>query len=389
MIASKKRPSRAKLLEKISHLEKLGSISATLNSTMDLNQLIKLIIDTAANLLVCETVSILLYDEESSSLYFTESSKSDVAKLAQTRVPLQNSLAGIIFIENKPLILDNVAEDPRHFSLAAKNVNFQTRSLVGVPMRIRDKVTGVVEALNKIHGSFTQDDLEILTIIASQAAVAIQNAKLVQDLQDAYNTTLEGWSSALDLRDKETNGHAGRVAEMTVELARRMGNNEERLVIFRQGALLHDIGKMGIPDHILNKPGLLTESEMDIMRQHPGYAFELLSPITFLRPALDIPYCHHEKWDGSGYPRGLKGEEIPLAARIFAIVDVWDALTSERPYRGSWPKERARAYIQEQAGIHFDPELVKTFIQMPDLLSNQSTQPGSAINDGNPRISLE
>jgi putative nucleotidyltransferase with HDIG domain len=186
-------------------------------------------------------------------------------------------------------------------------------------------------------------------------------------LQDAYNTTLEGWSSALDLRDHETQGHARRVAQLTIELAQKMGISHELQAVFRQGALLHDIGKMGIPDSILHKPGLLTDSEQQTMRRHPFFAYELLGPIAYLRPALDIPYCHHEKWDGSGYPRGLKGEDIPLAARIFAVIDVWDALTSTRPYRPAWPKEKARAYITEHAGMDFDPDIVKVFLNLPDL----------------------
>ena len=191
--------------------------------------------------------------------------------------------------------------------------------------------------------------LSLLEAVATQVAIAIDNAVLFADLQRsnlelalAYDTTLEGWSSALDLRDKETEGHTRRVTEMSVDLARAMGVSDAELVHIRRGALLHDIGKMGIPDSVLLKPGPLTEEEWKIMRKHPVYANELLSPIAYLRPALDIPYCHHEKWDGTGYPRGLKGEQIPLAARIFAVVDVWDALRSDRPYRGARHDEEIR-----------------------------------------------
>jgi putative nucleotidyltransferase with HDIG domain len=201
--------------------------------------------------------------------------------------------------------------------------------------------------------------------------VAIDNTEMFNDLQRsnielalAYDTTLEGWSCALDLRDKETEGHTQRVTEATVELARSLGVTDADLIHMRRGALLHDIGKMGIPDSILLKPGPLTDEEWVIMRKHPVYAFELLSPITFLRPALDIPYCHHEKWDGSGYPRGLKGEQIPVAARIFAVVDVWDALRSDRPYRAGWPLDKISRYIQEQTGTHFDPDITEAFLRI-------------------------
>src|SRR5581483_1480327 len=176
--------------------------------------------------------------------------------------------------------------------------------------------------------------------------------------------TIEGWSRAMDLRDKETEGHTQRVTEMTLRLARAFGVSDEQLVHIQRGALLHDIGKMGIPDSILLKPEALTDEEWAIMRQHPVYAYELLSPIAYLRPALDIPYCHHEKWDGSGYPRGLKGEQIPLAARLFAIVDVWDALRSDRPYRKAWTLERVCDHLHSLRGTHFQPEVVDAFLEM-------------------------
>lgn len=223
---------------------------------------------------------------------------------------------------------------------------------------------------------FTEEELALLQGIAHEAAIAISNAQLFEDLQQAnvelaqaYDTTIEGWSRALDLRDKETEGHSQRVTEMAMRLARAMGMSEDELVHVRRGSLLHDIGKMGVPDAILLKPGKLTDEEWEIMRLHPVYGYTLLEPITFLRPALDVPYSHHEKWDGSGYPQRLRGEQIPLAARIFAIVDVWDALRSDRPYRAGWPAEKALAHILDQSGTHFDPEVVEAFMQMigPEL----------------------
>jgi putative nucleotidyltransferase with HDIG domain len=186
------------------------------------------------------------------------------------------------------------------------------------------------------------------------------------EVAQAYDLTIEGWSHALDLRDHETEGHTQRVTEMTVHLARTLGVDEEALVHIRRGALLHDIGKMGIPDEILLKPGKLTAEEWAIMQQHPVYAYDFLAPIAYLRPALDIPYCHHEKWDGTGYPRRLQGEQIPYAARLFALVDVWDALCSDRPYRCGWPREEVCAYIRAGAGSHFDPRLVDPFLRLVD-----------------------
>ena len=188
--------------------------------------------------------------------------------------------------------------------------------------------------------------------------------KAHQSLLQAYDAVIEGWSRAMDMRDKETEGHTQRVAELTTRLAKMIGMDDQSLVEMRRGALLHDIGKLGVPDAILLKPGKLTEEEWIIMRKHPQYSFEMLSPDPYLRYALDITYCHHEKWDGSGYPRGLKGEEIPLSARLFAFADVWDALTSDRPYRAALTPEAAVQYIRESAGTHFDPRYVDTFLEI-------------------------
>ena len=180
-------------------------------------------------------------------------------------------------------------------------------------------------------------------------------------LEQSYDATLKGWARALDLRDRSTEQHTARVADLAIELAQEMGLSEPDLTYIHRGALLHDIGKMGIPDGILLKPGPLDAAEWAVMRQHPRYAYELLTPIEHLRPVIDIPYCHHEKWDGSGYPRGLRGEAIPLSARIFAVADVWDALTSSRPYRLAWTPERAIEYLRAQSGQHFDPIVVAAF----------------------------
>lgn len=182
-------------------------------------------------------------------------------------------------------------------------------------------------------------------------------------LQDAYEKTMEGWARALELRDRETEGHTQRVIDMTISLANALDiKDEEELRNIRRGVMLHDIGKMGIPDNILLKAGPLTDEEWELMRLHPVFAYELLHPIIYLRPALDIPFCHHEKWDGTGYPRGLAGEQIPIAARLFALADVWDALRHDRPYKTAWPLEKTIRYIQEQKGKHFDPQVVDAFL---------------------------
>ena len=199
--------------------------------------------------------------------------------------------------------------------------------------------------------------------------VPVQNLqRKMVELGIANDAIIDSFVHALDLREREAEGHTQRVAELTVRFARFFYDEESHLIHIRNGALLHDIGKMGIPESILTKPGPLTEEEWAVMRKHPQYAYDLLSPVVYLHDALDIPLYHHEKWDGSGYPHGLKGEEIPLSARIFAIVDVYDALTSNRPYRSAWAKDKALAYIESLAGSHFDPQVVQRFLE-PVMIS--------------------
>ena len=215
-----------------------------------------------------------------------------------------------------------------------------------------------------LHGSFnTFERLGKTHLLFSYLDVTDrENARL--ELAEAYEATIKGWSRALELRDPNTSGHTVRVAELTVRLARQFGIDGDELVNVERGALLHDIGKLAIPDRILQKPGPLSESEWVEMRKHTLFALEMLTPISYLRQALDIPASHHERWDGSGYPNGLTGEDIPFAARMFAVVDVWDALNSTRPYRASWPQEKTFKYIKENAGKQFDPAIVKVFLKM-------------------------
>lgn len=240
-----------------------------------------------------------------------------------------------------------------------------------LPLLIKGEVCGLIELYSR--GTIVRSTAwhEYSETLVRHAMIAIDNDQLVSrleksnaDLAEAYEASLEGWSHALDLRDHETEGHTKRVAAMTIYLARRMGYHDEQLVHIRRGALLHDIGKMGVPDSILLKPGALTDEEWKIMRMHPVYAYELLYPIEYLRPAIDIPYCHHERWDGTGYPRGLKGPEIPKAARLFAVADIWDALQSDRPYRSAWKPDQIREYIKSLSGTHLEPSIVDAFLEI-------------------------
>jgi len=290
--------------------------------------------------------------------------------IEKTRVRLGEGYAGKAAHERKTVMCHDAAICPKFLrqELAIRE-GFVT--YYAAPMVTKNRVVGVLETFHRRKKDPDGEWVSALEALATQAAIAIENSEMFADLERrnmelrlAYEATIEGWSRAMDLRDKETEGHTRRVTELTVQMARAMGLPEDRIVHIRRGALLHDIGKLGVPDHILLKTGPLTEEEWVIMRQHTTFAYEMLYPIEYLRPAIDIPYCHHERWDGKGYPRGLKGREIPLAARLFAPVDVWDAVTSDRPYRPAWPREKAIAALREGAGSHFDPEAVTFLLQV-------------------------
>ena len=241
----------------------------------------------------------------------------------------------------------------------------------GVPLVAKGVLKGVLEVFNRNSLNQDQEWLDYLDALSGHAAIAIDNSQMFEGVQrsnreliSAYDATIAGWSHAMDLRDKETEGHSQRVTELTQKLAMEIGINQSEMANIRRGAMLHDIGKLGVPDRILLKPESLSEEEWHLMRQHPQFSFEMLAPISYLKAALDIPYSHHEKWDGTGYPQGLKGEEIPLAARLFAVVDVWDALCSDRPYRKAWPKDKVLAHIKAGSGTHFDPKVVELFLRI-------------------------
>lgn len=281
-------------------------------------------------------------------------------------------LAGAVIAQREPLrIRENLDERLRSMAcpFPAREEGFA--AYYGLPLLVQGEPRGVLEIYHRGPLTLTADQGEFLLMLAQQGAIAVENVHILrelhavnQQLRQAYDQTLESLIGLLELRDDETEGHSRRVAEFTLRIAREMGISEEQLVHVRRGALLHDIGKVGVPDAILLKKGPLTAEEWAVMQRHPIMAFEVLSKIPFLRPALDIPYCHHERWDGSGYPRGLQGNQIPLAARIFAVVDVWDALLSRRPYRPPWPRERVRDYIRGQAGKLFDPAVVEVFLRL-------------------------
>jgi PAS domain S-box-containing protein/putative nucleotidyltransferase with HDIG domain len=354
--------------------ETLGRVSQAMNAVLEMPALLDSICKESARLFNVESAHIWLVKKnaEDGSEYLQGIAGFGRGRdqVVGMRVPLGDPInLGARVIRARQPVCINEVKDELHTGLSSI---FKVASILGVPLFKGETAIGALLIVNnRKMNAFTNEDLEIAMQLGNHAAIAVNNARLFDDAQSArenlersYVNTLEGWAKALELRDAETEGHSQRVTEMAVRLARAMGIRDEMLEHLRRGALLHDIGKMGIPDRILGKSDELSGEEWRIMRQHPVYAYELLSSIEYLRPALVIPFLHHEKWDGTGYPLGLDGEKIPLPARIFAVVDVFDALTSDRPYRHAWPRERAIQYITSNAGKHFDPAVVDVFLKI-------------------------
>jgi PAS domain S-box-containing protein/putative nucleotidyltransferase with HDIG domain len=354
----------------VERLAALHDIDTAINSSLDLRVIMNILLDQVIQRLQVDAAVVLLLDQHSRKLEFTAGRGFKTHDIEKYSIGVGGNSSGQKALEQHLVqALDEGAngEKPGYAEIMQKE-GFE--SFYSVPLIAKGQLKGVLDVFHRAPLNPAQDWFNFLETLAGQAAIAIDNTTLLEDLNNtninltqAYDTTLEGWSRALDMRDHETEGHTRRVAEITVKIARELGIPEHELIHIRRGALLHDIGKMGIPDKILLKPGSLDEQEWEIMRSHAKRAYDLLHPIEYLRPALEVPLHHHEKFDGTGYPDGLKGSEIPLPARIFAVVDVWDALTSDRPYRKAWTAKKSLNYVKDQSGKHFDPDVVKVFLE--------------------------
>lgn len=366
----------ANLGERLERLNTLREIDRAISGSLELPLVLSVFLDGATSRLKVDAASILLHQPEAQTLSFTASKGFKTKALHTARLRLGEGPAGRAALTRQLVRLESPEQITREIPGSDELPHEEFTSYWALPLIAKGRVQGVLELYARTDDERDEDWYEFLDAMATQAAIAIDNAMSFQkqsrsneELRLAYDATIEGWARALDLRDRETEGHSRRVTELTVSLARELGLPDDELVHLRRGALLHDIGKMGVPDSILLKKGSLEADEWEIMKAHPEHAFKLLSPISFLRPALEIPYAHHERWDGKGYPLGLKEEEIPLQARIFAVVDVFDALTSERPYRPAWPREKAVEYVRAQRGRQFDPKVVDAFLAVAEDLS--------------------
>jgi PAS domain S-box-containing protein len=358
------------LRQRLTELESLRIVDRAITTSFDLHFMLNIVLEQTMKQLKVDAVAILLYQPHLHSLEYLVRRGFHTRHMENIHLQLGESFAGRAALEHRIIQVDGKTAMQDNSKIAALWESEGFVSYFAVPLIVQSETNGVLEVFHRTPLDINSGWFDFLNNLADQAAIAIANVQLFESLQRAnmdlglaYDATIEGWSRAMDLRDHETEGHTLRVTELTMHLARNFGKDEAELVHIQRGALLHDIGKIGVPDSILLKAGKLTDEEWVLMRKHPQLAHDMLAPIAYLKDALDIPYCHHEKWDGTGYPMGLKEDQIPQAARIFAIVDVWDALTSDRPYRLAWPKEKALTYITEQSGKHFDPQVVEAFLK--------------------------
>jgi PAS domain S-box-containing protein len=364
---------------RVQRLAALRAVDTAIGASLDMRLALNVLLAQLTHQLSVDAACVLTFDEDNRILEYVAARGFRSVAISNARIKIGEGPAGRAALTRERVYISNLQENEAGFmqERSLSTENFITYH--AVPLIAKGELKGVLEVF---HRSYLRQDpewVDFLETMAGQAAIAIDNASLFTALQRsnlelalAYDSTLEGWVHALEMREQVPEGHSQTLVELTVRMARRARKTESEIAAIRRGALLHDIGKLALPDAILQKPGPLTEEEWEIMRMHPVYAYQLLSPIAYLKDSLDIPYSHHERWDGSGYPCHLAGDQIPEDARLFAVVDVWDALRSDRPFRKGWDDERAIEYIKLNAGRHFDPKAVEMFFE---LLDSQSLYP--------------
>jgi HD-GYP domain-containing protein (c-di-GMP phosphodiesterase class II) len=362
---------KKRLVAKVDHLSALHEIDSVIAASADLRIVLQTVLKNVILQLKVNAASVLLLNPETMVLECVARIGFLSSEIVHASFLLSSGDAKVSLLERRTAQIPNLMIADTDFVNDALVKAEKFIGYTSVPLVAKGKINGVLEIFHRSALDLNDEKISFVEMLASRAALAIDNTLLVDELQKAnveltlaYDSTIEGWLQVFEMRDKETPGHSIRVVELTLRLAAAMGLSDTELQDIRRGALMHDIGKMGVPESILLKPDKLTDEEWGIYRKHPQFAYDMLYPITYLRNSLDIPYCHHEKWDGTGFPRGLEGNTIPFPARIFAVVDVFDALMSDRPYRKAWSKEEALEYIQNQSGKHFDPNVVVAFVKL-------------------------
>jgi PAS domain S-box-containing protein len=367
---TREKQAQERIQQQLNRISALREVDRLISTSLDLRLTMKQILSQVERQLGADASASLILDPDLNTLNYLAAQGLPEKAVTRSGLRLGRGLAGRVAMDRRLVHYPNLRHIAAEIPEAGPLVEAGFVEYYGVPLTSRGQLKGVLEVFKRAAHAADPDWLEYLETLAGQAAIAIDSIQMFDglnrsnlELAQAYDATIEGWSRALDLRDRETEGHTQRVTRLTLELARVAGLSEKELTGIRWGAQLHDIGKMAIPDSILLKEGALTEEEWVLMKEHPVFAQEMLAPIRYLHAALDIPLHHHEKWDGTGYPHGLKGEQIPLAARLFAIVDIWDALRSDRPYREGWSLEKALEHLQGLSGTHLDPKVVDLFLE--------------------------
>ena len=370
---TERRRAEEQIQQQVKRLNALRMIDIAISSNSDLKVVLNIVLQYTMSQLGVDASAVLLFKPHLQTIEYAASRGFRSSDIQRMPLKLSDACANRVISERCTIHLADFMKIEEMPGQMKQISNEGFVDYYGTPLLVKGEIKGVLEIYHRSLLDLDREQLDFFETLAGQAAIAVDNAHLFSSLQQAHNNlimaydaTIDGWSRAMDLRDQDSQGHAQRVTDLTLKLARAMGIGDEKLVHIRRGAVLHDIGKIAVPDTILLKTEPLTSEEWQKMSKHPEFAYQLLSSIGYLQPALEIPYCHHENWDGTGYPRGLKGEEIPLSARIFAVADVWDVITSDQPNRRGMPREDALNYILEQSGKAFDPQVVKVFI---DLIS--------------------
>jgi HD-GYP domain-containing protein (c-di-GMP phosphodiesterase class II) len=352
--------------QRLRRLAALHAVDIAITTSFDLRVTLSIVLDHLASQVRIDAAAVLLLNAPSQTLEYVAVRGLRPGLLRQPPLRLSTTPASRVIVQRQPVQISRLPEAIPGLPAALAGFN----AYYGVPLIAKGRVQGVLELLNQEPIVLDADAVDFVNSLATQTAIAIDNATLFTELQRtnvelnlAYDATIEGWARVLEARGIESSGHTRRVADLTVQVARAAGFSESELIHVRRGALLHDIGMLGVPENVLLSPGPLSPTDSSTVQKHPEIGFEILAPIHHLRQATDITYCHHERWDGGGYPRGLRGESIPIAARLFAVVDVWDALCSDRPFRRAWPEARAREYLSRQSGTQFEPFAVNTFLR--------------------------
>ncbi len=350
--------------DKIKRLEALIETSLHFSQILDLHRLLDIIMRRAEEVMEAEASSIFQVDEKNQELYFVLATGTKAHEVKKIRVPFGKGVVGWVYEHGESLLVPDVSIDPRWYGLVDKESKFVTRSILAVPLKVKDKTIGVAEVLNKRGGrSFSQEDLELFEAMGRQIAIALENANLYRELDELFMSSIKSIVAAIDAKDPYTEGHSKRVVEYSMMIAKGMSMRLEEQKQVELSSILHDVGKIGIPDRILGKKSMLTKRERSYIEKHPIMGAEIIKPIEKLKDLVPNILHHHERYDGNGYPLGLKGSEIPLIARIICVADSFDAMTSDRPYRKALPLDRALGEIRDFAGRQFDPEVSSVFLR--------------------------